>query len=173
MAMAATRRRTRGALLVAWIAIVTASFVHATREPAVSGPLGGSEQSPATTSHRFDALAISVVLASDHVHSGDTLGSRLVVQNPSDKTVVDKDCSIVAGRYAIVPVDDPQADVWVQITVDCGGPYRMKPGFREESSGPDFPAHTKHGEPLPPGDYLAVLEIDGLSHRLDYPVTVE
>lgn len=173
MAMATTRRRARGALVVACVAMLTASCGQATREPVSSGTRGGSEQSIATKSQRFDALAISVVLASDHVQSGETLGSRLVVENPSDKTVIDTDCSIGGGRYAIVPVDDPDADVWVQVTVDCGGPYRMKPGHREESSGPDFPAHTKYGDPLPPGEYLAVLEIQGLSQRLEYPVTVE
>lgn len=113
------------------------------------------------------------MLASDHVPSGETLASQLVVENPSDQAVVDADCSIGGGRYAIVPADDPEADVWVQVTVDCGGPYRMRPGFREESSGPDFPALTRYGDPLPPGEYLAVLEIQGLSQRLEYPVTVE
>lgn len=172
-AMATTRRRARGALAVACIAIVATSCGQTTREPAAPSAHGGSEQSRATKPGPFDALAISVVLESDHVQSGDTLRSRLVVENASDKAVIDEDCSIGGGRYAIVPVDDPQADVWVQVTVDCGGPFRMKPGFREESSGPDFPAHTKYGDPLPPGEYLAVLEIRGLSHRLEYPVTVD
>lgn len=116
---------------------------------------------------------ISVELASVHVTSGETLASSLVVENPSAKTVIDPDCSIGGGRYALVPVDDPDAEVWVQVTVDCGGPNRMEPGYREESSGPDFPAHTKYGDPLPPGEYLAVLEVQGLSQRLEYPVTVE
>jgi hypothetical protein len=154
------------------VVMLTASCGQATPGPVSSGPGGGSEPST-STSRRFDALAISVVLASDHVGSGETLGSRLIVENPSDETVVDADCSIGGGRYAIVPVDGPEADVWVQVTVDCGGPHRMKPGYREDSSGPDFPAHTKYGDPLPPGEYLAVLEIQGLSHRLEYPVTVE
>lgn len=55
---------------------------------------------------------------------------------------------------------------------DCGGPHRMPPGYREEYEGPDFVARTKHGDPLPPGEYLAVLDIEGLSQRLEYPVTV-
>jgi hypothetical protein len=48
----------------------------------------------------------------------------------------------------------------------------MPPGYREEYRGPDFFARTKYGDPLPPGEYLAVLDIRGLSHRLEYPVTV-
>ena len=47
----------------------------------------------------------------------------------------------------------------------------MKPGFRYEGSL-TFYARTKYGEPLPPGDYLAALEIRGLSERVEYPVTV-
>jgi hypothetical protein len=48
----------------------------------------------------------------------------------------------------------------------------MPPGYRDEYDGPDFFARTKYGEPLPPGEYLAVLDIRGLSQRLEYPVTV-
>jgi len=122
---------------------------------------------------RFDALSISIRLDSRHISSGRTLGGRLVVVNDSRRTVVDPSCVIAEGRYALVPADDPDAELWVRPMTDCAGPHPMPPGFREESRGPDFPAHTKFGEPLPPGEYLAVLEIEGLSHRLSYPVTVE
>jgi hypothetical protein len=171
--MATTERRARGVLAAACVVMVTASCGQPTPAPVSSAPRRGPESSTSTEPGRFDALAISVVPAADHVRSGETLGSRLIVENPSDRTVVDPDCSIGGGRYAIVPVDDPEADVWVQVTVDCGGRYRMRPGYREVSSGPDFPAHTKYGDPLPPGEYLAVVEIQGLSQRLEYPVTVE
>jgi hypothetical protein len=90
-----------------------------------------------------------------------------------DRTVVDPSCVISEGRYALVPADDLDAELWVRPMTDCSGPHAMPPGFRGESRGPDFPAHTKFGEPLPPGEYLAVLEIEGLSQRLSYPVTVE
>lgn len=53
------------------------------------------------------------------------------------------------------------------------GPLHMPPGFEDEGRGPDFMARTKYGVPLPPGDYLAVLDIVGLTHRLEHPVTVE
>jgi len=48
----------------------------------------------------------------------------------------------------------------------------MEPGYRDVSSGPSFYARTKYGEPLRPGDYLAVFDIHGRSERLEYPVTV-
>jgi hypothetical protein len=34
-------------------------------------------------------------------------------------------------------------------------------------------AHGRYGEPLPSGEYLAVLEIDGFSQRLVRTVVVE
>ncbi len=49
----------------------------------------------------------------------------------------------------------------------------MKPGYRDVWTGPELPAHNKYGDPLRPGDYLAVLKIDGFSKRLEYPVTIE
>jgi hypothetical protein len=153
--------------------MLMAACGQATPEPVSAGTSGGSEQRTATKPQRFDSLSITLVLPSDHVPSGKSLPSRMIVQNPSDATVIDPDCHIGAGRFGLVPVDDPDADVWVQPVIDCGGPYTMKPGFRDEHMGPEFPAHTKYGDPLPPGEYLAVLEIQGLSQRLEYPVTVE
>lgn len=121
---------------------------------------------------RFDALSISIRLDSRHVASGNTVRGRLVVVNDSGHSVVDPSCHIAEGRYALVPADEPDAELWLRPLTDCGGPQSMPPGFREESDR-DFPARTKFGEPLPPGEYLAVLEIAGLSQRLSYPVTVE
>jgi hypothetical protein len=48
----------------------------------------------------------------------------------------------------------------------------MPPGYRDGYRGPDFFARTKYGEPLPAGEYLAVVDIRGLSQRLEYPVTI-
>lgn len=48
----------------------------------------------------------------------------------------------------------------------------MPPEYRDEYRGPDFFARTIYGDPLPPGEYLAVLDIRGLTRRLEYRVTV-
>lgn len=168
----ATSASPRGAMIVACLAMLTAACGGATPEPPSAAAGGGTEQRTMTKSQRFDALDISVVLKSNRVASGKSLYSRLIVDNASDTAVVDPACWIGTGAYALVPVSDPDAEVWVQPVADCGGPYAMKPGFHAEYSGPDFPAHTKYGDPLPPGEYLAVLEIRGLSQRLEYPVTV-
>ena len=132
-----------------------------------------ARQAAESGQQRFDPLAVSLTLSSDRVASGKTLRNRLVVENPSDQSVTDPGCLIGTGRYALVPANDPDAELWRQPVADCGGPYEMKPGFREASHGPSFPAHTKYGDPLPSGKYLAVLEIEGLSQRLEYPVAVE
>jgi hypothetical protein len=53
---------------------------------------------------------------------------------------------------------------------DCGGSYDYEPGFADAYDGPTFLARTATGDPLPPGAYVAAVEIDG--HRLEYPITV-
>lgn len=172
-----TRRThvTSSLLAVAVLALSVGCGQDATRV-AKGVNLAGGPTNPESTSRppgRFDALSISIRLGSRQVSSGSTLRVRLVVVNGSRRTVVDPSCDIAEGRYALVPADEPDAELWVRPLTDCGGPHSMPPGFREESDGPDFPARTKFGEPLPPGEYLAVLEIEGLSQRLSYPVTVE
>jgi hypothetical protein len=126
-------------------------------------------------SGRFDALSFTLRLRSDRVPSGGTLLSRLVVANRSGRTVVDPACALGETRSGLVPVDQPDAEpwLWMHPVVDCGGPFAMKSGFRDAWQGPDFPARTQFGDPLPPGDYAAVLEIVGLSSPLTYAVTVE
>jgi hypothetical protein len=94
------------------------------------------------------------------------------VRNDSGKTVTDPGCLIGSGRYALVPVNDPGAELWLDPVVDCSGPFRMPDGFTDRYSGPRFPARTKYGEALPPGDYIATLQIEGYSERLTQPVAV-
>jgi hypothetical protein len=159
-------------MTAACLVMLTATCGRATQGSPAPGSGGGSEQHTMTKSQRFDALDISVVLKPNRVASGKSLYSRLIVNNASTAAVIDPACWIATGAFALVPVGDPHAEAWVQPVADCGGPYTMKPGFHEEYSGPAFPAHTKYGDPLPPGNYLAVLEIRGLSQRLEYPVTV-
>lgn len=120
----------------------------------------------------MDALDFALVLKSDHVASGKTLRSRLVVRNRSNTPVTVSPCKIAEGRYALVPLSDPGAELWVQPRTDCGGPYTFAPGYRDERRGPHFYARTKYGDPLPAGDYLAVLDIEGMSDRLEYQVRV-
>lgn len=150
---------------------------QATAHPSSSSRAGSARESPtepptASGTGRFDALSISLRLRSTTVQRGKTLRSRAIIENHSPDTVVDPACLIAEGRYALVPVDEPNAELWARPLTDCGAPLRMPPGYRNEHRGPDFFARTKYGDPLPPGDYLAVLDIKGLSKRLEYPVRV-
>jgi hypothetical protein len=129
-------------------------------------------ENEAPTSGRFDGLTITLELKASSVPSGDEVGSSLTVRNDSGETIVDPSCLIGAGRYALVPVDDPDADLWLQPVVDCSGVFKMPDGFIERSAGPTFPARTKHGEALPPAEYIATLEIEGYSERLEEPIEV-
>jgi hypothetical protein len=133
---------------------------------AVDGTCPGGELSFA-----LDGLDVRLDLG-DSVASGGELRSQLIVENPSGHDIVERGCQLGTGRYALVPVDDPDAELWIQPEVDCGGDWVIPDGFADTYDGPTFPATTRFGDPLPPGDYLAVVEIDGLRERLSYPVRV-
>ena len=138
--------------------------------PACQGP---ADPRPVTrTDGRFDELTITLRLEAPSVSSGGEVASTLSVRNDSGKTIVDPTCLIPSGRYALVPEDDPEAELWLQPVVDCGGDFKMPDGFFDRYTGPGFPARTMHGDPLPPGEYLASLEIEGYSQRLEQRIQV-
>jgi hypothetical protein len=121
---------------------------------------------------RLEGLTITLELEASSVHSGSEVGSSLHVRNDSGKAVIDPRCLIASGRFALMPADEASAELWLQPVVDCSGPFEMPDGFVDRFSGPRFPARTKHGKALPPGDYIATLEIDGYSEPLTQPVQV-
>ena len=182
--MAMANHRPQGSLLL--MAVCSALFGGSAcsadegspaNERSVGSTVGATATNEAaspveTPAGRFDALSISLELRSTTVRQGKTLRSRATIENKSSAEVVDPACVISEGRYALVPADDPDAELWVTPLTDCAGPSRMPPGYRSEYRGPDFSARTKYGAPLPPGEYVAVLDIDGLTQRLEYPVTV-
>ena len=104
------------------------------------------------------------------VRTGDKLMTTLRVENRYGGPVVDPGCQLSATRHALVPVDDPDAELWSVVTIDCSGPFTYEAGAASEFQGPSFAASTKYGEPLPPGNYLATVEVAG--ERLTYPVEV-
>lgn len=155
-------------LLVAMLALVAC-------DPAADGrPVQPQAPSPSAmpSSQPLDALSIELQLASTTVESGRAVGSSLEIKNDSGTTVTDPECWLGAVQFALIPADEPDAELWQQIVVDCGGPFRMKDGFTDRLTGPDFQASTMHGQPLPPGDYIAALEIEGFSTRLMQPIEI-
>lgn len=141
--------------------------------PAVS-PRGAASSSPSeepSGNKRFDALELALEAGSEPVQTGSTFEVDLVVSNESEEKVVDPGCWLAATRSALVPPDDAEAELWHHVVVDCGGPYTIWPGDEERHSV-TFVAASKYGDPLPPGDYVAAVELRGLSRRLETPVTV-
>jgi hypothetical protein len=133
---------------------------------------GGPRRAGDDRAHRFDALTMTLELDETSVRVGGEIESRLLIENRSGKTVTDPRCLIAAGRYALVPMDEPDAELWLAPVVDCQGAFAMPDGFQKSYSGPTFPAATKFGDPLPPGRYIASLKIEGLSGRLQQPVVI-
>ena len=129
-------------------------------EPSRSGPTP------------FDRLTIRLELSREEVGPGGGIPSLISVRNTSDRSVTDPGCLLYAPRYALIPADDPTADLWGSVVVDCAGSNTMRPGFRETSVGPTFSATDMYGDPLPPGEYVAAMELELLSRRLLVPVTI-
>lgn len=129
-----------------------------------------SEPEDLTSARVLGGLTVRLEFESTIVAAGAELPSRLVVENRSDVPVTDPGCVLGAGPHALLPADSPDDELWLQPVVDCSGPLTFEPGFAETYDGPRFPAHTKTGDRLSPGEHLATIEIDGV--RLSYPVTV-
>jgi hypothetical protein len=133
---------------------------------------GGSGRAGDERAQRFDPLTVNLELEATSVRTGGEIESRLLIENRSGKTITDPGCLIAAGRYALVPIDESDAELWLAPVVDCEGAFAMPDGFEKSYSGPTFPAATKFGDPLSPGRYIATLKIEGLSGRLEQHVVV-
>jgi hypothetical protein len=161
--------------VVIWAALALTACQASTDSSYAAPPVGPRTVTSTETDETppiFDELDIRLELKASSVRAGDQVGSFLTVRNRSGGTVTDPRCLLASGRYALVPVDDPEAELWQQIVVDCGGPFKMSSGFSDRWAGPSFLARTKFGEALPPGDYIATLEIKGYSQRLAEPIEI-
>ena len=139
-----------------------------------SGPSSGRSEPGAAASptpsdtgpQAFDGLTITLHLSSTEVESGGEIQSEVVIKNKTERPVTDPGCLFHSPRFALVPEDDPESELWGAIIVDCAGPSVLHPGESERSSGPTFRAADKYGEPLPPGDYLAVMDLEERTERV-------
>ncbi len=147
--------------------------------PGAAGPaVGTAAQNPDTpvsspaASNGFERLDIELSAPEPKVMGGRSLTVRLRIRNDSGETVTDPGCVLGSGPHGLVPADDRGAELWQQIVIDCSGPMPMPDGFDEEYGEFTFYARTNTGDPLPPGKYVAAMEIDGYPGRLEAPVTV-
>ena len=154
--------------------LLTACGAEAGPAPVSTGPTTAtsSPTEKEATSGRFDGLTIHLELEASSVPSGRQVGSSLTVRNDSGELIVDPRCLLNSGRYALVPIEEPDAELWLQPVMDCGVRLRMPDGFTDRYSGPTFPARTQYGDPLPPGEYVASLEIEGYPERLEQPIEI-
>lgn len=159
--------------------IVSLALLAAACGEAASTAAAGSETpAPQETegaeggTKRFDELTLELELAATTVTAGEDVDAYLHIRNESNENVTDPSCYLSGVSFGLVPVDDPDGELWQAIVVDCNGPRTMQPGFAERYSSTTFQTTTKYGDPLPPGDYLAAMEIRGLSERLTAPITL-
>ena len=143
-------------------------------EPGTAPPSPSPErtQAPRTKPQAFDRLTMALHLEKDEVQPGGSIGSQVEIKNDSDRAVTDPGCLLYAFRFALVPADDPEAELWGQVVIDCSGPVTIGSGQEDSYRGPTFHANDKFGDPLPVGDYLAVMELDKRSERFVVPVSV-
>ncbi|HEY9558943.1 MAG TPA: hypothetical protein VIR58_19565 [Acidimicrobiales bacterium] len=168
------RQLVDGACLAGEVASTSKCSDGAVRWSPQSDPVATTEAAagqadvPAET-EVFGGLSVSL-LVPPSVKTGGELNTTMHVENRSDSPVTDPGCQLSNTRHALIPVDQPDADLWTVTMTDCGGPFAYEPGVVDDFTGPTFQAATNNGDPLPPGDYLAAWEMDG--HRLEYPVEV-
>ncbi len=85
---------------------------------------------------------------------------------------MDPACLVGNASYALVPANQPDTPAWVTAGDYCDAEFLFYDGFVDISEGPRIPAVSQSGEPLPPGEYLAVIDIPLRSERVVLPVTV-
>lgn len=126
---------------------------------------------PSNGATGLNQLTIEVELKQNAVQSSASTTFKTTVRNASSKTVTDPGCYLAQTSAAIIPPDEPDAELWLQVVTDCGDAFEMDPGF-EDTWTTTLIAATKTGEPLPPGRYVAALEIRGVAHRFELPIEV-
>lgn len=129
-----------------------------------------TKDAPQTDAGALDELYVELRLNKDSVEAGSRVGSVLIVENRTETPITDPECYLGSPSFGILKQAD--AELWQARVLNCGGPYTIAPGERQQSQGPDFAASTQTGEPLEPGQYLAVAEFRGRSERIVVQVTV-
>ena len=140
--------------------------------PQASPSTAIPQQSSGSTDRRFDQLTIELILDRRSVPAGGKIRSEVVVRNETKESVTDPSCRLFSVGFGLVPFDEPDAKLWGQIVTDCGGPFVIRPGYKDRHVGPDFHATDKFGDPLAPGEYFAAMQIEGRSDRIVVPVQV-
>lgn len=135
------------------------------------GPSATIVEPPGPSASGLNRLTFEVEIEEDAITPGAKTSLRVTVRNESNKTITDPGCYLGQTSAAIIPVGKTDAELWLQVIVDCSGPFKMKPGY-EDTRSVLLIARTKYGEPLNPGQYIAALEIRGVHQRFEIPIEV-
>lgn len=108
--------------------------------------------------------------------SGGSTQGRIVVENNTERTIVDPSCQLVSMSFGLVPASEPSAPMqggWT-VEADCEpGGFQMPSGFAARWDLADRVTARDGGEGLEPGEYLAVVRFArGIDQQLSQPVTV-
>ena len=158
-----------------FLAVAVAATGVACTDDAPAAPARHSDRVTTSLANegRLDGLTLTLEVKKTLLAPGEQTSSQLTIENGTKQVITDPACWLPAYRFGLIPADDPSADLEYAHVVDCGGSFGFKPGYSDTWTGPDFrAAFIRESEPLPPGDYLAALEIRGFSERLSVPVVV-
>ncbi|HKY15627.1 MAG TPA: hypothetical protein VJM33_11945 [Microthrixaceae bacterium] len=136
----------------------------------VNGPTD-AEARPSGSITVLGGLVVTITLASTTVETGAELANTMTYENPTAAEIAVHDCRLWVGASAIAATGDPAPDLWLQPVVDCGGTMVVEPGGAWTGPGPTFLARTKYGQPLKPGTYEAVYQLEDQMLRLPVIVT--
>lgn len=136
------------------------------RPAAVVEPTGVTGQEP------LDALDLRLAVNATEVPAGCEITGWLLVENRSGAAVTEEACELGLGRAAILPVDEPDGELWITPIAGCVGPREIPAGTSVEHGAFAFSAATAFGELLAPGEHVLALELDRWSGRFELPVTV-
>ena len=59
-----------------------------------------------------EGLDLALTFPTTEVTAGEELPSTLTIKNSSGHDITDPACIIGSGRYALVPADEPDAELW-------------------------------------------------------------
>jgi len=130
-----------------------------------------STPTPSISAEQIAGLTFRVELAQNEVVAGGELDYLFTVRNDSGGPITVPSCETSVGGRGLVPVSEPDAELWLVVTVDCQGPHVFAHGA-EESWTDTVYARDKYGTALEPGEYLVGREVPHVRRRLLVPVTV-
>lgn len=164
-------------LSVVGLALWTLAAIDGDESSEINGTSPSSKIGPTTEfvlerPGIFDHLQMYLVLDRSSVKSGGRVDGTLYVEDPGDSAFVDPGCHLGSFEYGLLRGADYDAELPFHMVVDCSGPYSFD-AEQGVAAHVEFRATTATGAGLTPGSYVAVMKIEGRTHRvISDPITV-